>query len=43
VVDIENLTAAHREALDLAWIRSEWATVATADDRRMRRVVELVG
>jgi hypothetical protein len=43
VVDIENLVAAHRETLDLEWIRSEWATVAAVDDPRMRRVVELIG
>ena len=41
VVDIENLVAAHRDALDLAWIQSEWATVAAADDPRMRRLREL--
>jgi hypothetical protein len=41
VVDIENLVAAHRETLDLDWIRSEWATVAAADDPRLGRVVEL--
>jgi hypothetical protein len=40
--DIENLVDAHREALDLGWIRSEWATVAAADDPRMGRLVELV-
>jgi hypothetical protein len=43
VVDIENLVAAHRETLDLAWIQSEWATVAAMDDPRMGRVEELVG
>jgi hypothetical protein len=42
VVDIENLVAAHRETLDLAWMQSEWATVAAPDDPRMGRVVELV-
>lgn len=42
-MDIEKLVAAHRESLDLKWIRSEWATVAVADDPRMRRLIELVG
>jgi hypothetical protein len=42
-LDIENLVAAHRETLDLAWIQAEWATVAAADDPRMGRLVELVG
>ena len=41
VVDIENLVAAHRDTLDLDWIRAEWQTVAAADDPRMVRVVEL--
>lgn len=41
--DIENLVALNRDTLDLDWIQSEWATVAAADDPRMRRVVELVG
>jgi hypothetical protein len=41
--DIENLVAIHRDTLDLAWIRSEWATVAAPDDPRMGRLVELVG
>ena len=43
VVDIENLVAAHRDTLDMGWIKSEWATVAAADDPRMVRVMELVG
>ena len=42
-LDIENLVAAHRDTLDLEWIRSEWATVAAPDDPRMGRLVELVG
>ena len=42
-LDIENLVAAHRDTLDLAWIKSEWATVAPLDDPRMMRLVELVG
>lgn len=41
-LDIENLVAAHRDALDLAWIQSEWATVAAPDDPRMGRLVELI-
>ena len=42
-LDIENLVAAHRDTLDLDWIKSEWATVAATDDPRMVRLVELVG
>jgi len=41
--DIENLVALNRDTLDLDWIKSEWATVAAADDPRMKRLVELVG
>lgn len=41
-LDIENLVAAHRETLDLAWIKWEWATVAAMDDPRMGRLVELM-
>jgi hypothetical protein len=41
--DIEYLVAAHRDTLDLDWIRSEWAPVAAADDPRLGRLVELVG
>lgn len=43
VVDIENLVAAHRDTLDLDWIKSEWAAVGAVDDPRMKRLVELVG
>ena len=43
VADIENLVAAHRDTLDLDWIKSEWAAVAPLDDPRMVRLVELVG
>lgn len=39
-LDIENLVAAHRGTLDLDWIRSEWATVAAADDPRMAWLVK---
>jgi hypothetical protein len=42
-LDIENLVAAHRDTLDLAWVQSEWATVAALDDPRMGRLVELMG
>ena len=42
-VDIENLVAAHRDTLDLDWIRAEWQAVTSLDDPRMRRLLELVG
>jgi hypothetical protein len=42
-VDIENLVAAHRDTLDLDWIRAEWQTVTSLDDPRMRRLLEWVG
>jgi hypothetical protein len=42
-VDIENLIAAQRDNLDLEWIRTEWATVASLDDPRMQRLLEWVG
>jgi hypothetical protein len=42
-VDIENLVAAHEGTLDLDWIRAEWQTVASLDDPRMRRLLELMG
>lgn len=35
-VDIENLLAANQGALDLDWVRHEWATVADRDDERLR-------
>ena len=41
-VDIENLVAAHRDTLDLDWIRGEWQTVTSLDDPRMRHLMELV-
>ncbi len=41
-VDIENLVAAHRDTLDLDWIRAEWQTVTSLDDPRMRRLLEWV-
>jgi hypothetical protein len=42
-LDIENLVAAHRDTLDLDWIRTEWQTVTSLDDPRMRRLLEWVG
>ena len=43
VLDIESLVSAHRDTLDLDWIKSEWRTVAALDDSRMMRLGELVG
>ncbi len=42
-LDIENLVAAHRDTLDLDWIRAEWQTVMSLDDPRMQRLLEWVG
>lgn len=42
-LDIENLVAANRDQLDLAWIQAEWLTLADMDDPRMRRFLEMVG
>jgi hypothetical protein len=42
LVDIENLVAAHKGALDLEWIGAEWQTVASLDDPRMQRLLELI-
>ena len=42
-VDIENLVAAQGDNLDLDWIRGEWQTIASLDDPRMKRLMELVG
>ena len=42
-LDIENLVAAHREHLDLDWIKAEWQTIAPLDDPRMVRFLELAG
>jgi hypothetical protein len=39
-LDIENLVAAHRDTLDLDWIRSEWQTLLPLDDPRMVRLLE---
>ena len=41
-LDIENLVAAHRDNLDVAWIQSEWQAMASLDDPRMRRFLEIV-
>ena len=41
-VDIENLIAAHRDTLDVDWIRAEWQTVTTLDDPRMQRFMTWV-
>jgi hypothetical protein len=40
-LDIENLVAANREALDTDWLRAEWQSVASLDDARMQRLMEL--
>ena len=42
-LDIESLVAAHKDTLDLDWIRSEWATLADPADSRMARLAELAG
>ena len=39
-VDIENIVLANRKTLDLDWIRTEWQTVASLDDPRMKRLLE---
>lgn len=41
LLDIENLVAAHQGRLDLEWIKTEWQTVASLDDPRMKRLLEL--
>jgi Nucleotidyl transferase of unknown function (DUF2204) len=42
LLDIENLSAFHRDTLDLDWIRSEWESIESLDDPRMVRLMELV-
>jgi Nucleotidyl transferase of unknown function (DUF2204) len=42
-VDIENLVAAKSDKLDIDWITNEWQHLASVDDRRMRRLLELIG
>ena len=39
-VDIENIVISNRATLDLDWIRTEWQTVASLDDPRMKRLLE---
>jgi hypothetical protein len=41
-LDIENLVAAHQGTLDLEWIKTEWQALASLDDPRLRRFLELV-
>jgi hypothetical protein len=41
-LDVENLVAANRDQLDVAWIQAEWQTMAPLDDPRMRRFLELL-
>lgn len=41
-VDIENLVAANRDALDLDWIKAEWEPLADLDDPRMLWLLERV-
>lgn len=42
LLDIENLVAVHRDALDVDWIRAEWQTIAALDDPRMKRFLALI-
>lgn len=42
-LDIENLAAANRDQLDVAWIQSEWQGLVGLDDQRMQRFLEIVG
>ncbi len=42
-IDIEGLLAANRGLLDFDYIRSEWATIAPVEDRRMQRFLEMAG
>jgi hypothetical protein len=41
-LDIENLVAAQRGQVDLAWLQTQWQTAADANDPRMARFLELV-
>jgi len=41
-LDIERLVAVHRERLDLDWIRTEWQSVHSLDDSRMKWLETLV-
>jgi hypothetical protein len=40
-LDIENLVAANRGAVDVGWIAAEWETLADSDDPGMTRFLEL--
>lgn len=42
-LDIENLIAANRDNLDVAWIQAEWQTLAGLDDPRMLRFQQMLG
>ena len=42
ILDIENLVAAQPGTLDLDWIKSEWQSVASLNDPRMQRLLEMV-
>jgi len=41
-LDIENLAAAHRDHLDVAWIQAEWQAILPLDDPRMLRFLEII-
>jgi hypothetical protein len=41
-LDIENLAAAHRDDLDVAWIQAEWQAILPLDDPRMLRFLEII-
>jgi hypothetical protein len=41
-LDIENLVAAQRGQVDLAWLQTQWQTATDANDPRMSRFLELV-
>jgi predicted nucleotidyltransferase len=43
LLDIENLAAANRDDLDVAWIKAEWQALAGMDDPRMQRFLQIVG
>jgi hypothetical protein len=42
-LDIENLVAANRDGLDVAWIQNEWQAIFPLDDPRMLRLLEIIG
>ena len=39
-LDIENLLAANPGKIDFDWIRTEWQSIASLDDPRMKRLME---